>query len=114
MPLGLSLVEAWTIGDAMGLLRYSRAHRPGAELDLPPRTPLRNASHSGALNCSTGPLRSLESRTAIRSPTTATSTHPLVVLSVLFLQSRFRRLGFLVVLGRPLPPLAQYLDHNRA
>ena len=24
MPLGLSLVEAWTIGDAMGLLRYSR------------------------------------------------------------------------------------------
>ena len=25
MPLGRSLVEAWTIGDAMGLLRYSRS-----------------------------------------------------------------------------------------
>src|SRR4029453_3181084 len=54
----------------------------------PPRTPPRKASHSAAVNSSTGPLPCcLESRTAIRSPTTATSTHPLVVLKVLLRHS---------------------------
>src|ERR1022692_2244042 len=43
-------------------------------LNSPSRTPAVNASHAGAVKTSFGPAGSLESRTAITSPISATST----------------------------------------
>src|ERR1022692_3038313 len=51
----------------------------------PSRTPAVNASHSGEVKTSFGPAVSLESRTAIRSLVSATSTHaPLPLLGLLW------------------------------
>lgn len=53
-------------------------------LNSPSCTSPMKACQSGGLNERVGPVRSFESRTAIVSSTIATSTQPLVLLSVLF------------------------------
>src|SRR6266496_3281079 len=70
----------------------------------PSRTPPTNASHSVAVNTSSGPGRSLESRTATLPSTNATSTQPLAPERELLRQSAED--GSTMRLPSPGPPTA--------